>query len=247
MLIDLSSPVKRIIRPYNIKEEKLRKTLFPDGIDEIKEIIISVPLVEEFFNNFPIPEDCQKLVMLHMLSTMRQLLDECNFDDQELFGLALNYSSNIFSMFPNFLSEIEETDFIKDWNILKEKYKHDQVALEALEKVFYYIIYLQNSESIIKEKTSKINECLKRAIIMQKTEFSKDLNDLLGTLFSVGINKPIDITIFLVLSCKLEHKEGVVCNKDIMDKLDITEKECLDSIKRLETHGVLSSRETTNE
>ncbi|MBM3467679.1 MAG: hypothetical protein FJX70_07635 [Alphaproteobacteria bacterium] len=82
---------------------------------------------------------------------------------------------------------------------------------------------------------------------MQKTEFSKDLNELLDTLFSVGINKPIDITIHLVLCSQLGNKGGVVYNEDIMEKLGITEKEYLDSIKRLEKHGVLSSRKTTNE
>lgn len=245
MFVDLPAvSIERIIRPYNIKEEKLRKTLFPD---EIKEITIFVPLIEEFFNKFPIPADCQKLVMLHMLSTIRQLLKKCNFDDQELFGLLLNYSSNILSMFPNFLSEIEEIDFMKDWKILNEKYKHDQAALEALEEVFYYIIYLQNSEPIIKKKTSKINEYLKREIIMQKTEFSKNLNDLLDTLFSVGINKPIDITVFLVLSCKLENKGGIICDDDIMDKLGLTREEYIESIKRLEKHKIIAARIPTDD
>jgi len=58
-----SVPIKRIIRPHNI-EEKLRKDIIPDGI---KKMTIFVHPVEEFFDKFPLPEDCQKLVILHML------------------------------------------------------------------------------------------------------------------------------------------------------------------------------------
>lgn len=76
-LVDFSQnlkpvPIKRIIRPHNI-EEKLRKTLFPDGI---KEVTIFIYPIEEFFDKFPLPEDCQKLVILHMLLTINELLDQ---------------------------------------------------------------------------------------------------------------------------------------------------------------------------
>lgn len=243
MFIDVPGSVVRIIRPCNV-EEKLRKAFFPDNIKEIK---ISVFPVENFFDTFPLPKDCQKIVMLHIFYIITGLLKESNFNDEDLLNISLGYSSKISSKFPEILYEIKKTSLTKEWKNLKEKYKHDQVVLESLEQVFYYIIYLDHSEPIIKKEISKINERLKREIIMQKTQFSKDLNDLLDTLFSVGVNKPIDITIYLVVCSQLGNKAETVCNEDIMEKLGITEKEYLDSIKRLEKHGVLSARMPTNE
>ena len=83
--------------------------------------------------------------------------------------------------------------------------------------------------------------------IMQRTEFSKILNSLLDTIFQSGIYKPIDVVIFLLVSGKVEKAGGVVYNKDIMDKLGITEKEYLDCLKRLEKHGVLTANKYLGE
>jgi hypothetical protein len=79
------------------------------------------------------------------------------------------------------------------------------------------------------------------------TWLTKSLNLRLSMLFQKGIYQPIDIVVYLLIIAKNGHKEGVVFNDDIMNKLRINEKKYLNSIKRLETHGVLASRTLTNE
>ncbi|MBM3467678.1 MAG: hypothetical protein FJX70_07630 [Alphaproteobacteria bacterium] len=166
MFIDVPLPgsVARIIRPCNV-EEKLRKTFFPD---KIKKITISVLPVEEFLDAFPLPKDCQKIVMLHMLVTINELLEKSNFNDKELLELVLGYSSKIFLMSPEILSETKKINFIKEWKKLKKKYSHNQTTLEKLEEVCYFITYLQYSEPIIKKKSVKLMNVLKGKLLCKK-------------------------------------------------------------------------------
>lgn len=103
MFIDVPGSVARIIRPCNV-EEKLRKTFFPD-----KEMIIVVYSVEEFLDKFPLPKDCQKIVMLHIFHIITGLLKESNFDDEDLLNISLGYSSKMSSNFPEILYEINIT------------------------------------------------------------------------------------------------------------------------------------------